>query len=311
MRLTRAWIAAAIVLAGASAAQAAEPIVVGGQAGWRHDEGDASGTFQTFDALDLPGALRRARKVHVFLPRSYDRGDRRYPVVYFNDGTRTFFHDGGGPSWDLAARLAELYAQGMPEIIAVGVNPTDRDREYTFAPVPTRPTCCELESYAAYLADQLKPFIDASYRTDPAPEHTAIVGSSHGGLAAFVTAARHPESFGRAGCLSSSFWVDMTPFGATTRLADSALLRDFGADLGAGAKPKRWIDWGLVRTGGSHNALIEANATLRSRELVDLLVDTKGYRLHADVETYEDPQGGHDEASWSRRLLRVVPWLVR
>lgn len=298
---------------GAIGSTQAFPIVVGGQRGWQHDEGDSSGYFQTFDALDLPGDLRRARKLHVFLPRSYGQNStRRYPVAYFNDGTRTFFADGGGPTWDLASVLSDLYAQRtIPEMIVVGINPTDRDLEYTHASVPTRETCCELESYASYVAHQLKPFIDAQYRTRRSPSETAILGSSHGGLAAFAMAALYPDVFGMAGCLSSSFWVDMTPFGPDTALASSTLVNNLAVKLHDPAKPRLWLDWGLVRTGGNHNALIEAHATLRSKELAEILTTDFGFRFGETIQTLEDPRGEHHEASWSRRLHRTLPWLFR
>lgn len=284
-------------------------ISVGGQDGWQHDEGNASGYFNTFDAIDVAGQMRRPRKIHVYLPRSYVSGARRYPVAYFNDGTTAFFAN-GGPTMNLAQVMDDLYRQGaLSETILVGVNPTDRDKEYTYAPVPTKNTCCELEAYAGYLAEQLKPFIDANYRTVADAKHTAIIGSSHGGLAAFVTAALYPQSFGLAGCLSSSFWVDMTPFGPDRSLRDSVLVRRLAEKLHAEGRPRLWLDWGLVRLGGSQNSLIEANAATRSRELATILTSDFGYRLNDTLRTMEDPQGGHDEASWSRRLRQILPWL--
>jgi len=289
----------------------ATQIVVGGQHGWAHDEGNASGIFHTFDALDLPGTMRRARKVHVFLPRSYGQGSQRYPVVYFNDGTTTFFPDGGGPTWALADQLSELYrTRAIPEVIAVGIKPTDRDKEYTHAPVPSRGTCCELEDYADYVATQLKPWIDHNYRTKSERSKTTIAGSSHGGLAAFVTAAMHPDVFGQAICMSSSFWVDTIPFGPTYSLRDSALVNRLAARLRGNVKPRLWLDWGLVRSGGSHNSLIEANASSRSKELRDLLTSDFGYHLASNLMTVEDPSGEHNEASWSRRLRQALPWAV-
>ncbi|HEU4537981.1 MAG TPA: alpha/beta hydrolase-fold protein, partial [Polyangiaceae bacterium] len=171
--------------------------------------------------------------------------------------------------------------------------------------------CCGLEGYVGYLADSVKGWVDANYRTRPGPESTAIVGSSHGGLAAFYTAAARPDRFGLAGCLSSSFWAGLDPgflFGGEA-LRDSRLLARARPTLaGPAGRPRRWRDWGLVRSGGEHNSLVEAMATTRGREMAALLRDEYGYGP-GELATREDPQGGHDEDSWGRRFPDVMRFL--
>ncbi len=53
--------------------------------------------------------------------------------------------------------------------------------------------------------EELKPAIDASYRTLPGPESTAVMGSSLGGVVSFYLAWEYPEVFGMAACMSSTF----------------------------------------------------------------------------------------------------------
>ena len=52
----------------------------------------------------------------------------------------------------------------------------------------------------------LKPRIDAELRTRVGREDTALIGSSLGGLFSFYAAWTRPDVFGKAICLSSSFW---------------------------------------------------------------------------------------------------------
>ena len=178
-----------------------------------------------------------------------------------------------------------------------------------------------LPLYTAYLADQLKPFIDAAYPTRPDPKHTAVIGSSHGGLAAFWQATRRPDRFGFAGCMSPSFFsgIDqLSPDGARPRaLAEAPLLTPVASLLSdRQRRPRLWLDWGLIRTGGGHNAIVEALATARGREMATLLTDTYGYSRQslspgeepAAVELWvqEDPKGGHSERAWQRRLPGVL-----
>lgn len=54
-----------------------------------------------------------------------------------------------------------------------------------------------------------------------------------------------------------------------------------------------------MRSGGEHNAFVEAMATERGREMEQLLRQTYGYGPD-ELATREDPQGGHDEDSWAR-----------
>lgn len=285
------------------------PFTLGGQQAWSHDEGFASGYFHTYDALAVGGAA--PRKVHVFLPRSYPESCARYPVVYMNDGDTTFWPGSVGKTWDVAERLAELYAAGgLPEVMVVAVHPLNRDEEYTHAAFAPNRACCEADGYADYLGDQVKGFIDAQYRTRPEREATAIVGSSHGGLGAFLVATMRPDRFGMAGCLSPSFWAGLDPVhgGAYPggALATSALLDLARPTLESAAlRPKLWIDWGLVRTGGFHNSGIEAAATTRGQEMVSLLEASFGYGA-TTLGWAEDPAGEHDEISWSRRFPDVM-----
>jgi pimeloyl-ACP methyl ester carboxylesterase len=285
------------------------PFTLGGQMGWFHDEGHASGYFNTYDAFKVAGPNDAPRKVHVFLPRDYESSGADYPVVYMNDGNTTFWPGGAGnKTWDVAGNLEKLYAdKAIEPVIVVAIHPIDREQEYTHADWFVGHPCCGIEGYTGYVADHVKGWIDQHYRTKPEAESTAIVGSSHGGLAAFYMANRRPDRFGKAGCMSSSFWAGLDgihggSFGGGP-LETSALVTALHATLADGAKrPRVWIDWGLVRTGGLHNELIEAAATTRGIEMRDLLKSKYGHVENSELFWQEDPQGEHDEDSWSRRF---------
>lgn len=53
---------------------------------------------------------------------------------------------------------------------------------------------------------------------------TAIIGSSHGGLAAFYIAASYPEKFGIVGAMSSSFGAGLDFGGTGGFLKDAPLI---------------------------------------------------------------------------------------
>jgi S-formylglutathione hydrolase FrmB len=293
------------------------PVVIGDQKAWSHDDGFNAGYFHTYDALDVGGAGDLPHKVHVFLPRNYDACDRGYPVVYMNDGQTAFWTGGSvAQSWRVAEALDAGYKSGkIPKLIVVAIVPNDREYEYSYAQATPGAACCGADRYTSYVADRIRGFVDTTYRTLRGPKNTAIVGSSRGGLSAFYLATRRPDVFGKAACLSPSFWAGLDPvYGGTLPggpLEGSGLVVPVTSTLAdATVRPRLWIDWGLVRTGGFGNDTIEAAATLRGREMVGLLKTKYGY-VEPNLNWEEDPMGGHDEGSWSRRLPRVLEALFR
>ena len=292
----------------------AEQFVKGGQVAWFHDEGDSAGFFHTYDGLQVAGPNDTPRKVHVFVPRDYEDSADRYPVLYMNDGDTSFFPGGPvGKSWHVADVLKNLYdRRTIRPLIVVAVCPLNRDREYTHEPVPDH-DCCGLPGYADYLANHVKPFIDDNYRTASQPNQTTVLGSSHGGLAAFYTACCWPSRFGNSAAMSPSFWVGLDSLGHfSTPLSQSTLIQATSQTLRVeGTRPRIWLDWGLVHTNGFQNEFIERFAAIRGREMEQLLRDEYGYVLGQDLFAMEDPHGDHSEESWSRRLPLVLQVFFR
>lgn len=287
-------------------------IAVGGQTAWRHDDGHAYGFWNTFDALQACAGTAD-RKVHVYLPRAYEGTTQRYPVVYMNDGNAVFWPGGAAnKSWRVGETLSEKTPCDIEPVIVVAVHPFDREQEYTHESWQFGRSCCGLPEYAEYMASCLKPFIDENYRTLPQADKTAFVGSSHGGLASFYTAGVRPDAFGLVGAMSPSFWVGLDPwwaFGSVggASLENSTLIRRTRAALeDVNRRPKIWVDWGLKRDGQFHNDTIERAATIRGRDMVNLLQGSFGYVEGQDLFSFEDEIGGHDEDAWAYRFGRMI-----
>lgn len=293
----------------------AEHFTKGGQDGWYHDPGYWGGFFHSYHQLQLR-ETDTPRQIHIFLPRDYEVSQARYPVLYMNDGNTAFFPGGAyHKTWDVATLLTRLYlSNAIRRVIVVAVCPINRDYEYTHAPVWDQ-AWGGLPDYATYLATSLKGFIDSHYRTLGDPHHTVILGSSHGGLAAFYTAVKYPHCFGNVAAMSPSLWVGVDSavemslpnfsgpyFG---QLQSSVLMFEAEETLRQ-HRIKIYLDWGLVREGGQHNAFIEERATARGRDLRDLLIQDYGYRDQDNLFVVEDPLGEHQEESWAGRLDGVL-----
>ena len=133
-------------------------------------------------------------RILVRLPPGYEGSDARYPVVYQLDATNF------GPQFEIeAAHASELARTGAaPEAIVVGVGypysigefERNRWRDYS--------TARGAERFLSYLRDELIPYIDATYRTDPSLGRT-LSGHSLGGFfalyALLVTGAEAEPPF--------------------------------------------------------------------------------------------------------------------
>jgi predicted alpha/beta superfamily hydrolase len=236
------------------------------------------------------------RRVRVWTPTDYTADDdRRYPVVYLQDGQNLFDAASAfaGVAWQAhktAQRLID--AKKIQPLILVGIDNSGAHRADDYTVVPwLRHGGGHAAAYAQMLVDQIKPFVDRHYRTRPGPESTGLGGSSLGGLFALHSGLSLPHVFGNIAALSPSvFW------------GDHHLLRTIAK---ASHVPIRiWIDAGKRET-----PALRKGASALATALLD-----KGWLKHrtasrATLRFTEVPGGRHDEASWGRRFARVLRFL--
>jgi predicted alpha/beta superfamily hydrolase len=170
----------------------------------------------------------------------------------------------------------------MEEIIIVGIyNTADRTPEYSDSELG--------RAYLGFVVNELKPMIDQTYRTKPDAKNTAVMGSSMGGLSAFLFAWKRPEVFSKAGCLSSAFLVD-----------DNRILKEVRNYSGAKKPIRVYLD------DGSEG--LEASLKPGFDEMVELL-ERKGYKQGIDLEYFHDAGAEHNERAWAGRLWRPLLFL--
>jgi len=229
----------------------------------------------------------------VFLPPSYEEHrTKRYPVLYAHDAQALFAADpdpGDPHSWRMDEALNELYEYGVIEEIIVVAVTTARHRIDMLTPTKdANYGGGRGDDYLKFLVETLKPQIDAMWRTKPGRESTAMIGASLGGLFSFYSAWTRGDVFGRAACLSASFWWDDRRM---IRLAQEAcpvprpwLYIDSGAALSAFEQDAN------VRDGFQHTqAMCKALVSLCYEPGVNLL-----------ALTYAGFQ--HDASAWAARL---------
>jgi predicted alpha/beta superfamily hydrolase len=233
------------------------------------------------------------RRIWVYLPPMYDEDpDRRFPVLYMHDGQNVF--DGAtaflaGKEWEADEAAERLIEEGRIEplvIVAVDNGGERRADEYTPTTVPGEGGG-QIDGYARMLVEELKPWVDETFRTRPGREDTGIAGSSYGGIASLWIGLTHSEVFGKIAALS------------TSALRDEGQMIRFVQGLSEKPDTLVWTDMGTE----------EGRRNLHgARRLRDALVE-KGWEEGIDLMYVEAEGEPHNEVAWAKRLPEILEFL--
>jgi predicted alpha/beta superfamily hydrolase len=248
------------------------------------------GSIKQLAAVHSP-QLGNARDLLVYLPPSYaaaDSGDRRYPVVYMHDGQNLFDPATSfAGEWAVDQTLEAASGSGL-ETIVVGIPNMGAERSNEYSPfLDPKNGGGSGEQYLRFLAETVKPIVDADFRTLADRAHTGIAGSSMGGLISLYAFFRYRHVFGFAGVMSPALWF-----------AQHAVLDWVARQPFAGGRI--YIDVGM-REGEK-----TMNDVLRLRDVLE----AKGYRNLDDLLFVVDTAGDHSERAWARRLHRKLRFLL-
>ena len=198
----------------------------------------------------------------VYLPPGYDDDAERYPVAYYHGGFEVFAHG------EIPRSLDNLIAAGQRPVIAV----------FIFAAPNIKlvvPGVGNSDDYARMWAEELVPYVDATFRTITTPDGRANIGAGWFSYPAMYTAFRRPG-------IAAKLAVQTAVMNDTRRQPLFDLISD------ARQQPLDiYLEW------GSHDAFSPQenwDSRVRSRALFELLRE-RGY----------DVRGGevHDGTGWS------------
>ena len=130
------------------------------------------------------------RKMMVYLPAGYDDSSTRYPVIYFfpdsfADYNDPFDHKGAEGLFDRAIAAGTI---GKFILVDVDMN------------TPLGSSWCvnspATGNWEDFMVEEMKPYIDANFKTLPNRESQGVAGEFMGGYCALRFGMRHPEVFG-------------------------------------------------------------------------------------------------------------------
>jgi len=151
--------------------------------------------------------------VLVHLPLCYDATSDRYPVVILIHGAgadETQWPDVGATT--VADRLTKEGSIAPVILVMPGVGDSTSNDE------------------AAFVADQVVPFVDGKFRTIPDAVHRAVGGISRGGGAALRAVSQHPELFSVVGGHSPATGGDTPAIIEGLRASSGRIWLDVGSE---------------------------------------------------------------------------------
>lgn len=245
--------------------------------------------------------LKREREITVYLPDDYYHQNKRYPVLYVQDGQNAFFDRLSycGISWGFLDYVQEMDMDII--IVAIPCNFEGFKRMDEYGPweiceelsyQETNQEGCliggEGKAYVQWLVEELKPYIDSRFHT--IVDDTGIVGSSMGGVISAYASLEYPEVFRKCAALSTAFWFYMEEFSDVIKRHEYSLDFRFYFDLGEfeGCGNEDIDEW-----------YIECNNEIY-RQLKEK-VEHLDYRYFLD--TY------HNEEEWRKRVPLFMEFL--
>lgn len=245
------------------------------------------------------------RNVEVWLPPSYHTNPgQRYPVLYMHDGQNVFNPSTSytGVDWDIDGALTKLIEEGIAReaIVVAPWNSERRTGEY----MPAKPLQLSggveafeaqygqlhSDAYLKFLTSELKPFIDATYRTLTDAPNTMIMGSSMGGLISAYAIAEYPEIFGRAGCISTHWTI-----------GGNNVVDWFNKSLPEPGSHFIYFDYGTEGVDAPYEPFqLRLNEALLQR----------GFAEGVDFVSYRFEGADHNETAWKERMHIPLTYLL-
>jgi predicted alpha/beta superfamily hydrolase len=260
----------------------------------------------SFEDADLVGGSQRLRlhrrfvsaflparrDVIIALPPDYFRSERRYPVLYLQDGqnlfdpTTSFVKES---FWDVQTTTDRLIGEAAIEPpIVVGIYNTGITRMEEYTPMRDRNLGGgKANLYSRLMVEELKPWVDRNYRTLDGPANTGVGGSSLGGLVSLYLGLTWPQVFGRLAVLSPSVWWaggGMMQYVRRTRPEP---------------RPRIWLDVGLG----------EGPVMIKKCDELHRLLERRGWREGTEMRYLRVPGARHNEDAWAKRVDPLLRFL--
>lgn len=257
---------------------------------------------------NFPSRFVQSRHVDVWLPDDYEeKADKNFSVLYMHDG-QNLFDPQATPygCWGVIPAIHKLSKdkKKIKDTIVVGIWNTEKRLDEYLPHKPFLTTRGQKalkrisylqgevlsDQYLEFIVEELKPFIDSTYRTHSGPEHTFIMGSSMGGLISLYAICEYPHVFSGAGCISTHWPIIRT------------LYRDYlKNNLPDPKTHKIYFDFGTKGLDAKYEP---------HQNRIDKVMETAGYTHWRNWITQKFDGADHNETSWRERIHIPLQFLL-
>ena len=250
--------------------------------------------------LDYPTGYKKP--VEIWTPAGYDPADtsKKYSVIYLLDGHQQFDDTDACGGWGSDEVITALMKNGGEGMILVGIdNSENRDNELTPDLGDVVPAYNyggfkngSGEQFAKFVAKTVVSYIESNYNVYTDAAHSAIVGSSSGGIEAFYIGMEYMDEFSRIGAISPAFLLyDKATWFKYFEKFDFANAQNL---------PRIYF-----YNGGGDS--LEQELLPYARDM-KIWLTSLGY--DADKMTFVyDEKCSHNEAAWRSYMPEIVSWL--
>ncbi len=278
------------------------------------------GRFVDLDAVESDHIA--PTKVVVWLPPGYDDGNQRYGVVYIHDGQNLFDPKRSNFNKVWAAdksALRSIAAGKIKPFIIIGIDQPGKDRWRQYFPrvmldflspavrdklaTQGNGTPVMSDEYLKFIVDELKPRIDREYRTKSDRKHTAIAGSSMGGLISLYAITKYPNVFGAAGAVSTHLPLGDSNWSAMERDDIFSAWRTYvRRELGKPKGRRIWFDHGTKTLDAFYRPY---------QENLDAVLVANSWRKGRDFSSRVYEGTPHEENAWAARMDDIFSWMLK
>ncbi len=152
------------------------------------------------------------KKVYVWTPSDYDaKSKEKYSVIYMTDGQNLFDRTATSyGSWGVCESVEAYMSLGGRKTIVVGIDDSTVNRDSELTPNIGKATDSGYDNgtgkeFSKFVVNKVMPFVNKNYNVYTDSAHTAICGSSSGGIESFFIGIDNNEKFGFIGALSPAF----------------------------------------------------------------------------------------------------------
>jgi predicted alpha/beta superfamily hydrolase len=251
------------------------------------------------------------RIVDAWTPPQYeDNADQQFAVLYMHDGQNLFDPSTSKMShadWGIDETITRLMNESkVRPTMVVGMWSTEKRMvEYMPQKLPRNFAFHEMvflmerevkgglcsDNYLKFIVEEVKPYIDAQYRTLPDQQNTFVMGSSMGGLNSMYAMCEYPQVFSGVGCVSTHF-----PIGRGITLK---YLQDHLPDP---ATHRFYFDHGTKTLDKNYESY---------QKRADKILLAHGYIAEENLMSRKFEGHIHSETDWRKRVNIPLEFLLR